>query len=189
MYWLTFHGLHCHFEHGVLLSERTLHDRAELTCTHTPLQSDHQFRQYSTPIPAAHLPRVFFPALACVCPPSRPAASAWAHRWSPESLLRTEPVIWEISIRASLSVFNNMWKNNIFFREKPGFGIDIMLFHLCTVIRSSTDTIKLKLISVDAEYTMIFVYTCFISGKFTCLSCVMYNIWHLNISTLQAFWK
>ncbi len=121
------------------------------THTHTHLQSDHQFRQYSTPIPAAHLPRVFFPALACVCPPSRPAASAWAHRWSPESLLRTEPVTWEISIRASLSVFNNMWKNNVFFREKPGFGIDIMLFHLCTVIRSSSDTINQSQLRVKAD--------------------------------------
>lgn len=92
----------------------------------------------------AHLPRVFFPALAYVCPPSRPVTSVWAHRWSPESLLRKERATSDISISfQSLfeSVFNIYQKNNIglFLRENIVFDIDIVMFSLCIATQSPSD--------------------------------------------------
>lgn len=136
----------------------------------------------------AHLLRVFFPALAYVCPPSRPVTFVWARRWSPESLLRKERATSDISISfQSLfeSVFNIYQKNNkgLFFRENIVFDIEIVMFSLCTATQSPSDTrshvhtinqSEIEVISVGTRYMVPSLY-------FKCLqevhkNCVLYYV-------------
>lgn len=141
--------------------------------------SDPESRQYRSPqqLCNAHLPRVFFPALAYVCPPSRPVTFVWAHRWSPESLLRKERATSDISISFQ-SLFNIYQKNNkgLFFRENIVFDIDIVMFSLCIATQSPSDTrshvhtinqSELKVICVGTQYTVSSHFTSSVCKWFT----------------------
>lgn len=93
------------------------------THTHKPLSDlivspDNTSHRSLQQLCNAYLPRVFFPALAYVCPPSRPVTFVWAHRWSPESLLRKERATWEISISFQ-SLFESVFNSKPYKQYSP----------------------------------------------------------------------